>query len=281
MSTLEELGKLAKLKYPGKYDDIPDRQLGVLIKAQYPNSYNDFTDDIQTPPKIESLVSHYHPQKGTFTAWWSAIKSKKRTELAQQLNQEQLAVIEHGMMYERAALEGKKNASEIEAFVKTNQHILFELQAKEYLIRQAAVLGRTHELHQELIREEELSRIKTDEHARLKEIDLEARWREILQDSNAADLAQIGDHLVVKKLRAELMEARRERYAVKSGDDPEELKQELLADYDKFISRLEAKIDERETGHLLSEDREAPKRLTQGKAESRAEYPPETDEDYE
>lgn len=120
-----------------------------------------------------------------------------------------------------------------------------------------------------------------NEHEHRTEIDLENRWKEILQDSNAADLAQIGDHLVIKKLRQELQNARRERYAIKTGGDPEELKQELLSDYDKFIERLEAKIDERETGHLLSEDRPAPRKIGQAAGDSRPDYPPETDEDSE
>jgi hypothetical protein len=118
-----------------------------------------------------------------------------------------------------------------------------------------------------------------NEHKYRTEIDLDNRWKEILQDSNAADLALIGDHLVIKKLREELTKARKERFAIKTGDDPEELKQELLADYDKFISRLEAKIDARETGHLLPENRKAQGRLTEGTPDSGTEYPAAIDGD--
>jgi hypothetical protein len=105
---------------------------------------------------------------------------------------------------------------------------------------------------------------------------LSTRYKEILQDSAAADLAMIGDHLVIKKLREELTKARRERYAIKTGNDPKPLKRELLADYHKFISRLETKIDERETGHLLSENRQTPRGLADGQAEGRTDYPAET-----
>src|SRR4030095_5002646 len=46
--TIVDLGKKAKAKYPGAYDDIDDAELGRKIKTKFPGQYDDFTD---TPPQ--------------------------------------------------------------------------------------------------------------------------------------------------------------------------------------------------------------------------------------
>jgi hypothetical protein len=239
---------------------------------------------------IARLTEFYSPSKGRFSSWWQGGKAEARAKLLTQLNQEQLLVIEQGAILEREVQAREKNEVEFKMFIAQNIQVLNRLMLEQARINQAIKRGRTPETDDFLTREEGHSRIRIDEaqrlsdikvveHQRVKETDLETRWKEILQDSNAADLALIGDHLVIKKLRDELAQARRERYAIKNGNDPKPLKRELLADYDKFIKRLEAKIDERETGHLLSENREAARKLPQAQANGRADYPPETDED--
>lgn len=288
MKTVADFGKLIKSENPGAYDDLSDAEVGMLARAEYPEDYLEFMKeddaleyDEDMSENIETLISYYNPRRGRLSSWWQRGKAEGRTKLLRALNDEQALVIEQGAMLEKAVLEGRKHRSEVELFVRKNEHILFQIQAQEQLIESALNEGMDVAHHQDYVLAEKLSGLKIREHRQLKEIDLEVRWKEILQDSNAADLAQIGDHLVTKKLRQELQAARRERHAIRNGDEPEELKQELLADYDKFILRLEAKIDERETGHLLSENRPKARELAERASESRPEYPPETDEDSE
>src|SRR5262252_7847367 len=42
--SVEELGRAAKRKRPGVYDDISDTDLGRAIKRKYPGAYDDFTE---------------------------------------------------------------------------------------------------------------------------------------------------------------------------------------------------------------------------------------------
>jgi len=47
--TVEELGRAAKRKRPGVYDDIGDAELGRAIKRKFPGAYDDFTDVAPAP----------------------------------------------------------------------------------------------------------------------------------------------------------------------------------------------------------------------------------------
>jgi hypothetical protein len=284
MPTTDELGQLVKRKYPGKYEEYSDWELGNLVKEKYPGKYDEYSDALEvysrelSPPRAD-VLQFFQPHSGRLSLWWANKKSESRGRLLQSLSKEQALVLEQGARLERVALESRQNEVSFKRFVAENAEILYHIKIRAELAEKAAEEGFNLDNHQQVKMAQAMSRVKIDELTELKALDLDTRWKEIIQDSDAADLAQIGEYLVIKKLRHELREARKERYAIKTGDDPEELKQELVADYDKFISRLEAKIDERETGHLLPENRETPRRLTEGKNQSRADYPPETDED--
>lgn len=218
--------------------------------------------------KTEAIKVKGHPNQTRYEARKETKASLARGEaLAAQAN-------EFVLTNEPTRLEMEGRVGEAEAENK----ILVSTKASQHEM-DTATYGQKKLSEIELETARQLSGIKIGEHEELKKIDLDARWKEILQDSNAADLALIGDHLVTKKLRQELREARTERHQIRTGEYPEELRQELLGDYDKFVTRLEAAIDARETGHLLSANKETPKGLTSGEAESRAEYPAETDED--
>jgi hypothetical protein len=237
--------------------------------------------------RVQDLLdTKYSTKMHRWAAGGEGKAAARRTELLAQLNNESSQLVEtinqqanalkadfaKGSAYQDHILDREKKLADHEAYLA--------LAANNKLVANLATqFGTDPVTMREIILEKAKMEIEVNKHKKIKEIDLEARWQEILQDSNAADLALIGDHLVIKKLYNELAEARKKRHAVKVGDDPEELKQDLLADYDKFIQRLEAKIDERETGHILSENREATRGLPQAKANSRTDYPPETDED--
>lgn len=65
MATIGDLGKKAKAKYPGSYDDLSDEQLGSMVQKKYPGSYDDFTPE--------------SPMRGSFTAQtpFDALKSAR------------------------------------------------------------------------------------------------------------------------------------------------------------------------------------------------------------
>lgn len=273
------------------YSWASSKQGGISAALQF-NRPGTLSVRANTDPHVQALIDYYSPSRGQLSSWWQRIKSEGRNKLLMVLNEEQIRVIEQGAILENSILQGRKNQSDLQVFIAQNAATLYQIKADANLIDQALAKGRTVATDQEIIRAGGLSQVKVDEegalsdirvreHKRKKVIDLEGRWQEITQDSDAADLAQIGDYLVVKKLRQELREAREERYAIKASNRPDELKRELLADYNKFITRLEGKIDERETGRVLPENRQAPRGLKEGASNRRANYPPETDADFD
>ena len=63
--TVEDLGRLAKRKYPGSYDDLSDAELGRLVKKKYPGLYDGFVGvpQNQTPSATASLnANEIQPQ---------------------------------------------------------------------------------------------------------------------------------------------------------------------------------------------------------------------------
>jgi hypothetical protein len=116
-----------------------------------------------------------------------------------------------------------------------------------------------------------LSNIKVDEHQKLSGIDVENRWKEIVQDLDAADLLILAAQQVIKKLGNELKQARIERYEIETGKLPKPLKKQLLDDKDKDIAHLEEQISgwkERQTRLDLPEIGQETHRLTEGSSES-------------
>jgi hypothetical protein len=155
------------------------------------------------------------------------------------------------------------------------------------LIEQALRKGRTVDTDQRVILETELSQLKTDEarrlsdiavseHERRTNIDIQARWEQIVQDLDAADLLEISEQQLLKKLRNNLTELYREQHQIKQGDDPPSVKKKILARYNKDIAHLERLIDARQAGLLSSEDRQEARRLAAGASEGRADSSEET-----
>src|SRR3990167_7263987 len=65
IQTVENLGQLVKRKYPGQYDDLPDREVGVRVKAKFPGDYDDFVETstgnlarISEPGEPKTLLEH-------------------------------------------------------------------------------------------------------------------------------------------------------------------------------------------------------------------------------
>lgn len=70
MATVQDLGRLVKAKYPGKYDSIPDDEVGRRVKAKYP-AYASFEDIAPSAPlgrkDLLSMVPVPLPGGGGFT----------------------------------------------------------------------------------------------------------------------------------------------------------------------------------------------------------------------
>jgi hypothetical protein len=173
------------------------------------------------------------------------------------------------------ALEDLRKGTEAKALL--TQQTLFHNQ--DSVAKDATKLGRPVEVHRDIVREEELSRIRLQEHEEKARVDLQVRWQEIVQDLDAADLLEISEQQLLKKLRGNLNELYRERYQIEEGDDPPVVREKILARYDKDAGYLERLIDARQAGHFLQEDKEEVRRLAEGTPDSGADYPAAIDSD--
>ena len=53
MPTVVELGRHAKKRFPGIYDDVGDYELGLHVKTKYPEAYGDFTEEAERDEPVE------------------------------------------------------------------------------------------------------------------------------------------------------------------------------------------------------------------------------------
>ena len=130
-----------------------------------------------------------------------------------------------------------------------------------------------------ILSEQQRSQIEVDKARQLAEIDIERRWKEIVQDLDAADLLHLSEQQLINKLTGYYEELLRKKHEIEIGADPEPVKNALLARYDKNIQSLEGRIDDRQDRLVLSENGKEVKRLETGEDNRRADYPPESDED--
>lgn len=124
------------------------------------------------------------------------------------------------------------------------------------LIEQAMTTGLSLELDQHARQAKLLSDVAVDEHARRTAIDLESRWHQIEQDLKAGDLYQLTERQVARRIIDELAQTRRERHQIAQGSDPDDVKAQILSDYDKHIANLEKHLDARHTRLLSAENQE-------------------------
>jgi len=82
MANVEDLGKLIKIKYPGKYEDLTDTDLGLRIKAKYPQ-YSDFEDkpkQVSASQKLDiESAARYNPSFPAKAAEETAISAPFKT----------------------------------------------------------------------------------------------------------------------------------------------------------------------------------------------------------
>lgn len=282
---------------PNPESDIKALQTTNSASIQ-PTPINDLMQDFEFPThsiefstdeKIQALIEHYNPYRGRLSSWWRWGQGEQRAKLLTVLNQEQLLVIQQGAILEEQVQLQKRNIAEFQMWLAQNAAVLHQLQVNEQLINNALAKGRTLETDQELVKEEGLSNLRiseaqqmsdigVSEHERRTSIDIDARWKQIVQDLDAADLYEISEQQLLRKLRANLTDLHRERYQIEKGKDPPQVKKKILARYDKDIVYLDRLIDARQAGHFSDQDREKVRRLAEGSSDSGADYPPEDDE---
>jgi hypothetical protein len=251
MKTVTDLGRLIKRKYPRIYDKLSDEEVGRLVKKRYPE-YSDYLDT-----DIQAVIDYYSPERGKLTSWWQRGKAEGRGKLLEALNLEQRLVIEQGAILESSVLSGEKAASDHQVFLAKNHHTLLELKHLQVLIQEAAAQGFSLDTDQEI-----------KKHKALTDIDIENRWKEIVQDLNASDLVTMSDHQLLQKERQYLAEEVRAKFELLAGNDPQEVKDELALDMDQHIEFLKERIHARQTRLLLSENGNETLRLEEGTAHS-------------
>jgi hypothetical protein len=307
MRTIEDIGREIKAKHPGKYDHLSDAEVGRRMFDKYPERYPDVSESLErfSPqaliPSVKALtkgfelpehgvsyaidrdiqiiVDHYHPNHGRLSAWWQRGKAESRSRLLSVLNDEQLQVIEQGAILEDAIIRKKKKLADYQMWVIQNAVTLRQIFVNEHLIDNALREGLTVEAHQPIVVRRLTDDLEITKHERLVQIELERRWKEIVQDLDAADLLEISELQLLDKMRERLVTLERERYQISKGQDPKPVKKRILARYSKDIKFLGDLIDARQAGRILSKDKETARRLAEGTPEGRADYPAAIDAD--
>lgn len=158
---LTKFGKYLKDNhYEDDFDGLSDREIGEMVREEY----EDFTDsefteaiherfpdfgstdltapqsrqlqvkmpvinqlDRATKENIEFLRDKLQPQNGWFKTWRTEVHSKRNQRLIKALSENELAVIEHGVLLEKAARRNQVELTNFHLFLKTNQHVLVSL----------------------------------------------------------------------------------------------------------------------------------------------------------
>jgi predicted transcriptional regulator len=225
--------------------------------------------------RINALHDKSHPNQTRYEARKEAGASIARTEELQALageaeatihmvsQQTQLENVEFHHEHQPQQLEERRR---LESAQMTNQ---------EQFVNKATELG----IDPVILSLTEQSQIEVNKARQLAEIDIERRWKEIVQDLDAADLLHLSEQQLINKLTGYYEELLRKKHEIEIGADPEPVKNALLARYDKNIKSLEGRIDDRQDRLVLSENGKEVKRLETGEGDRRADYPPESDED--
>lgn len=293
MKTLADLGRLYRKQYPRDYPDLSDEEIGRAVKRNFAPAYDDFVDtaiqqrqskslnvsesrnDLENVTKlIDSVAGHYNPNFGWLVAKFKKWQGQSRVDLLEVQNKEHRLLVERAGILAQAVLEGKKKESDLKLFIAQNADAIYKIQVEASLIEEASQQGMRVDNYQQVKQEKEFSKIRTAEaermaeidihkHLKLKEIDLDSRWKEIVQDLDAGDLLMLSERQLISKLRYSLEQLKRQRYELLLGNDAEYLKRELLADKDAEIEVLEELINAKETRLILSENGHKAPELTE------------------
>jgi hypothetical protein len=91
----------------------------------------------ETQSQLATLRDNFNINKGKFSTWLQITRSQRNTRLIEVLTENELAVIEHGAVIEKAVREKEKSELEYLRFLQEHRYELMELQTKEYLLQEA------------------------------------------------------------------------------------------------------------------------------------------------
>jgi hypothetical protein len=218
--------------------------------------------------QIISLRAYYKPSRGRLTSWWQRGKAEARDKLLAILNEEQVKAIEQGAMLEQAIRNGRKNEIDFKVFAAQNAEVLLSIQHKAQLIEQAMDSGLSLELDQQVRVDSLMVEAEVSKHEQMTRIELEKRWTQIKQDMDAADLYETSEQSVINKLTGYLREMLLAKHEIETGKDPLPVKKRIIAQYDRNIESLEARINER-NGLVLPKNKEEARRPREATPNSR------------
>lgn len=272
MATVDELGRLVKSKYPGKYDDLSDVAAGRLVKSNYPGSYDDYVEtglsvlgpqSLTAPVDLsyhqekfenltKDLVRYYNPNQGRLSAWWNRGAAESRIKLLKVLNEEQQLVLEQGAMAEERAMQSERNRKEFEKFIANHVIELMELRLSASIIDHALAMGvdrntaidvnRVRALDQlELEKLERQLYIRTREYRERKEIDNDSKEREYQIDHDAITRTQQEPLELIDRATERLFTLYDKRAELEQSDD--RAKEHKLAQLNKNIKIAEGALD--------------------------------------
>ncbi|CAN5361215.1 hypothetical protein BH10ACI1_BH10ACI1_02730 [soil metagenome] len=235
MKTIKDLGKLIKEKYP-EYGDMPDEEVGRLMKDRFPDAYNDFEDtglsvssnqlqvnisnaiDRTAHEHVDFLRNKLKPNNGWFSSWLQTTRSQRNIRLLDVLAANEIAIIQHGAILERAARLQQQERLEYEIYIKEHESTLMALEARRFLFIKATEMGLSVEDYSEhrkaelavdleirkymategmeklaaIHKEKELSNIRINEHREKAQIDFQ---NEVGMAQEELRLQIIADHL--------------------------------------------------------------------------------------
>jgi hypothetical protein len=190
-------------------------------------------------------------------------------------------LVEEGYAEQETAEEIELRHIERETMARSFLTQQTQLLNDDVVARQASQLGRDRESHKTITMLEESSRISVTEHAKRAEIDTETRWKEIVQDLDAADLLHLSEQQLINKLTGYLEELYQKKHGIETGSLPDPVKRPILERYDKNIRNLEEQINDRQNRLVLSGLQKEAKGLTAGEADSGGDSQEEDSEDTE
>ena len=162
----------------------------------------------------------------------------------------QTTAAEEAHLTKEATKPRHEEAREVE--IAATKTVLTQHNVIQTLANNALEVKMSVENHQQYLLQKFLSELKVDEHKQLTELDLDNRWKEIVQDLDAGDLLVIAARGVIKKFEADLRAKRIEkRNTEKDRTLGKPLRLKLLDDIDKSIEHLEGQIrdwQKKETG---------------------------------
>jgi hypothetical protein len=163
MSTVSDLGKKAKKKYP-EFRHLSDADAGRAFKQRYPGAYDHYTEEALVPygqhsleisPRLEQNIQHIWDEH--VPGMWRIITyfKRKRTETENNNilagNTQLQRLLDRAIMTTNHVALREKTIAELQLFITQNQYKLFLIAQDKMLVDEAVKFGLTLDNNQERI----------------------------------------------------------------------------------------------------------------------------------